>query len=93
MFRSSVFNLVANHLAATTEPKDDPILYVYHPYVCEAIMNRPKTLNAGNLESIQLFRREIKKGNQMPDLKVRALSSLDQYIIFTYFILYNSHRL
>ena len=75
MFRSSFLRLVRNHLKAPfSTASDAPVLFEYQKNVCKVILNRPKALNALDLEMIRILQAELNKWNQDPNLKVNNLT-------------------
>lgn len=71
MLRSSFRRLVSNNLqAAFSTSHEPPALFEYHNKVCKVILNRPKALNAQNVEMIRLLQQELNKWNATDNTKV-----------------------
>ncbi len=73
MLRTSFVKLVSNHLKASfsTTAADAPVLFEYEKKVCKVILNKPKALNALDLEMIRLLKPEVELWNTTSDAKVK----------------------
>ena len=74
--RTSVITSVANHLSPASYPKsyEDPVIFKYYGNVCKVTLNRPKSLNAVNLQMMRFMQPEINKWNQNTEVKVHPES-------------------
>jgi hypothetical protein len=72
MLRTSFVKLVSNHLKASfsTTSADAPVLFNYQKNVCKVTLNKPKALNALDLEMIRILQPEVRKWNQNSNTRV-----------------------
>jgi enoyl-CoA hydratase len=67
-----MFRLVRNHLRNSfSTVKETPVLFEYQNNAAKVILNKPKALNALDLEMIRILQKEINKWNNGQDVKVR----------------------
>jgi len=72
MLRSSFVKLVSNHLRASfsTTAAEAPVIFEYDKKVCKVILNKPKALNALDLEMIRILKPEAELWNTTSDARV-----------------------
>jgi len=71
MLRSSFFRLVRNHLSHSfSTAKESPVIFQYKKHGVKVILNKPKALNALDLEMIRILKPEVDKWNQEGKIKV-----------------------
>lgn len=66
-----MFRLVRNHLRNSfSTVKETPVLFEYHNNAAKVILNKPKALNALDLEMIRILQKEINKWGSGQDVKL-----------------------
>lgn len=71
MLRSSFIKLVSNHLKASfSTTAEAPVLFEYNKKVCKVILNKPKALNALDLEMIRILKPEVEQWSTNNDARV-----------------------
>jgi len=71
MLRSSFIKLVSNHLRASfSTTAEAPVLFQYNKKVGKVILNKPKALNALDLEMIRILKPEVELWNTTNNARV-----------------------
>lgn len=79
MFLSTIFrqNKVLKNLLRPFSSSNvtSPVIFEYHQNSVKTILNKPKSLNALDMEIIRTLQSEIQKWNNSPNIKVSSSSS------------------
>lgn len=71
-----MFRLVRNHLRSSfSTSKETPVLFEYKNKAVQVVLNKPKALNALDLEMIRILQKEVNKWSNSQDVKVIILKT------------------